>query len=136
MSLSNSYIFQLGASGSEVTVPGQLDGTMSPLGGPVETTNKANGGAVTYYPDFVAGKGFEFNVTFTSTDESALNEMKAAASSGAQLAGKILSGVGAESWQCDTWVFDGRSDAAPVNAVTQVSLTIKSSGPVTEVAAS
>ena len=135
MSLSNSYVFQLGAASSEATVNGQLDGTMRELGEPVATTNKANGGAVTYHPDFVAGDGVEFAVTFTSTDETVLTSIKTAAASGAQLAGKIVSGVGAESWQCDTWVFSGRSDAAPVNAVTQVSLSIKSSGVVNRVAA-
>ncbi len=131
MSLSNSYVFQLGESGSEVTVPGQLDGTRTDLGSPVEVTNKADGGAARYHPDFVAGSGQEFSVTFTSTDNATLNTIKSAANTGAQLAGKILSGVGAEAWQCDTWVFTGRSDAAPVNAVTQVSLTIRSSGVVT-----
>lgn len=136
MSLSNSYLFQLGAAASEVTVAAQLDGTMTEIGEPVNVTNKADGGAPRYHPDFIAGYGVEFSVTFTSLDEALLNSIKAAARTGGQLAGKIVSGVGAESWQCDTWIFTGRSDAAPVNAVTQVSLTIKSSGTCTPVAPS
>jgi hypothetical protein len=136
MSLSNSYVFKQGASGSEVLVNGQLDGTFTEIGSLVDVTNKADGGAVKFHPDFIAGYGVSFAVTFTSTDNTQLNAIKLASRTGAQLPGVIESGVGTEAWQCDTWVFTGRSDAAPVNGVTQVSITISSSGVCTPTAPS
>ena len=136
MSLSNSYVFKQGASGAEVTVNGQLDGTYTELGAPVDITNKADGGAPRYQEDFVAGYGVSFAVTFTSTDNTQLNAIKLASQTGAHLPGIITSGVGNESWQCDKWAFTGRSDAAPVNGVTQVSITIMSSGLCTPTAPS
>lgn len=125
---SNSYVFKIGASGAEAVIAGQLDGTMTLNGAPVETTNKASGGYVEYLPDFVAGKQVMFAVTFTSADDASQNLVKAAVEAGTLVAGNILSGIGAEQWQCDTWSISGRSDAAPVNGVTQISCTISTSG--------
>jgi len=134
--ISNSFVFKIGAAGAEAAIAGQLDGTMTLNGAPVEITNKASGGYIEYCPDFVAGKQVAFAVTFTSTDEVSQNLVKAAIESGALVAGNIISGVGAEEWQCDTWSISGRSDAAPVNGVTQISCTISTSGAYTYTPAS
>ena len=128
MGLSNSYVFKIGVNGSEAVIAGQLDGTLTVGGAPVEVTNKASGGFIEYEPDFVAGKQVAFAATFTSRDDASQNLVKAAIEAGTQVAGNILSGVGAEEWQCDTWVITGRSDAAPVNGVTQISCNIMTSG--------
>ena len=136
MSISNSYIFKIGANGSEAVIAGQLDGTMTMNGSPVEITNKASGGYIEYLPDFVAGKQVSFAVTFTSTDDVNQNLVKAAIESGALVAGNIVSGVGAEEWQCDTWSISGRSDTASVNGSTQISCTINTSGAYTYTPAS
>lgn len=127
MAGSNDYIFKLGASGSELVIAGQLDGTMTKNGAPVPTTNKANGGKVTYLDGFVAGDQAAFAGTFTITNETVQNTIKAAVESGTQIPGVIL-GVGGEKWQCDTWAVTGRSDAAPVNGVATMSVNFMTSG--------
>ena len=55
MAGSNDYIIKLGASGSEAVIAGQLDGTMTQNGAPVDVTNKADGGKVRTFAGFVAG---------------------------------------------------------------------------------
>jgi len=131
MGLSNSYVFKIGASGSEAEIAGQLDGTMTMNGSPVDVTNKANGGNIEYYPDFVAGKQISWAVTFTAADNVQLNTIKAAIEAGTLVAGNIVSGDGAEEWQCDTWSISGRSDTASVNGVTQLACTFNTSGSYT-----
>jgi len=131
MAGSNDYIFKIGASGSEKVIAGQLEGSMTLNGAPVEITNKASGGYIEYMPDFVAGRQVAFSVTFTATDDAAQNQIKSAIESGAQVAGNIVTGIGAEEWQCDAWVITGRSDTAAVNGVAQMACTISTSGKYT-----
>ena len=128
MAGSNDYVLKMGASGSEVTVSGQLDGTMTMNGAPVEITNKASGGYIEYLADFVAGKQVSFAGTFTLLAEADQLTLKNAIENGTQIAGIVETGTGGESWQCDTWSISGRSDAAPLNGVPQMSLTISTSG--------
>ena len=104
MAGSNDYVIKLGADGSELLIAGQLEGTMTKNGAPVETTNKANGGKVTYLNGFVAGDQVAFAGTFTLTAETVQNTIKAAIASGTQIPGVVESGVGGEKWQCDTWL--------------------------------
>jgi len=134
MAGSNDYIFKLGASGSEQVIAGQLDGTMTRNGTPVETTNKANGGKITYLNNFVSSDQVGFAGTFTLTNEAVQNTIKAAIESGGQLPGQIITGVGGEGWQCDTWQVMGRSDAAPVNGVPAMSVNFMTSGDFTPTA--
>ena len=121
----------MGASGSEVTVSGQLDGTMTMNGAPVEITNKASGGYIEYLADFVAGKQVSFAGTFTLLAEADQLTLKNAIENGTQIAGIVETGTGGESWQCDTWSISGRSDAAPLNGVPQMSVTFSTSGDYT-----
>jgi len=134
MAGSNDYIIKLGASAAEAVIAGQLDGTMTQNGAPVDITNKADGGNVRYLHSFVAGKQITFAGTFTLMSETVQNTIKAAIESGDPLAGIVETGVGGESWQCDTWIVTGRSDAAPVNGVTQMSVTFSTSGGYTPTA--
>lgn len=127
MAIANTYVFKSGATGSEANVAGELDGSMTMNGAPVEITNKASGGYIEYEPDFIAGKQISFSVTYTATDETEQNKIKSAAETGELLPG-IIEGVGGETWQCDTWSFTGRSDAAATNTSVQMSLTINTSG--------
>ena len=128
MAGSNDYVLKMGASGSEVTVSGQLDGTMTMNGAPVEITNKASGGYIEYLAVFVAGQQVSFAGTFTLLAEADQLTLKNAIENGTQIAGIVETGTGGESWQCDTWSISGRSDAAPLNGVPQMSLTISTSG--------
>jgi hypothetical protein len=128
MAGSNDYLIKLGASGSEAVIAGQLDGTMTQNGAPVDITNKADGGKVTLFADFVAGQQITFAGTFTLLSETVQNTIKDAAENGTQIAGVVETAVGGESWQCDTWSITGRSDAAPVNGVPQMSVTFSTSG--------
>ena len=131
MAGSNDYIIKLGADASELAIAGQLDGTMTQNGAPVDITNKADGGKVTLFNNFVAGQQITFAGTFTLLSETVQNTIKASIESGAQLAGIVETAVGGESWQCDTWSVTGRSDAAPVNGVPQMSVTFSTSGDYT-----
>ena len=127
--MSDSYVLKIGASSSEAVIAGQLDGTMTLNGTAVAITNKASGGYVEYLADFVAGKQVVFTTTFTASDDESQKVLKAAVESGALLAGNIVSGVGAEEWQCDTWSVTGRSDTAAVHGgVSTMALTFSSSG--------
>jgi hypothetical protein len=128
MAGSNDYVLKMGASGSEVVVSGQLDGTMALNGAPVETTNKASGGYIEYLAGFVAGKQVAFSGTFTLLNTADQLTLKNAIENGTQIAGIVETGTGGESWQCDTWSISGRSDAAPLNGIPQMSLTISTSG--------
>jgi hypothetical protein len=128
MAGSNDYIIKLGADGSELVVGGQLDGTMTKNGAPVEITNKANGGNITYLNGFVAGDQVAFAGTFTLLAETVQNTIKAAINSGTQIPGVVETAVGGEKWQCDTWSVTGRSDAAPVNGAAAMSVTFSTSG--------
>jgi hypothetical protein len=136
MAGSNDYVIKLGASGSEALVAGQLEGTRTDIGAPVEITNKANGGNVTYFDGFVAGQGVSFAGTFTLTQETVQDTIKAAINSGTQIAGVVESSIGGEKWQCDTWAVTGRSDSAAVNGVSQMSVTFNTSGAFTYTAPS
>jgi len=129
MAGSNDYVLKMGASGSEVVVSGQLDGTMTMNGAPVEITNKASGGYIEYLEGFVAGKQVAFAGTFTLLNTADQLTLKNAIESGNPIPGIVETGVGGESWQCDKWSISGRSDAAPLNGVAQMSLTISTSGP-------
>lgn len=131
MAGSNDYILKLGADGSEAVIAGQMDGTMTLGGAPVDITNKSNGGAITYLDGFRAGKQVVFAVTLTLLSEAVQNSIKAAAESGTQIAGIVESGVGGEAWQCDTWAVSNRSDAAPVNGSPQMSVNLSTSGAYT-----
>ena len=131
MAGSNDYIIKLGASGTEAVIAGQLDGTMTQNGAPVDITNKADGGKVTLFDNFVAGQQVTFAGTFTLLSETVQNTIKASVESGAQLAGVVETAVGGEAWQCDTWSITARSDAAPVNGVPQMSVTFSTSGAYT-----
>jgi len=127
--MSDSYILKIGASGSEVVIAGQLDGTMTLGGTPVMITNKASGGFIEVLPDFLAGKQVVFSTTFTASDEVAQKTLKEAVENGTLIAGNIVSGVGAEEWQCDTWSVTGRSDSSAVQGgVSIMSLTFSTSG--------
>jgi hypothetical protein len=128
MAGSNDYILKLGADGSEAEIAGQMDGTMTVGGAPVEITNKSNNGHITYMEDFVAGKQIVFAVNLTLLSEAVQNSIKAAVESGGQLPGVVETGVGGEQWQCDNWVFTGRSDGAPVNSSAQMSVNVMTSG--------
>ncbi len=128
MAGSNDYVLKMGASGSEVVVSGQLDGTMTMNGAPVEITNKASGGYIEYLAGFVAGKQITFAGSFTLLAEADQLTLKNAIENGTQIAGIVETGTGGESWQCDTWSISGRSDAAPLNGIPQMSLTISTSG--------
>jgi hypothetical protein len=132
MAGSNDYVIKLGADGSELLVAGQLDGTMTKNGAPVDITNKANGGKVTYLNGFVAGDQVAFAGAFTLSAETVQNTIKAAIASGNHIAGVVESGIGGEKWQCDTWSVSGRSDSAPVNGVSVMSVTFSTSGDYTE----
>lgn len=136
MAGSNDYVLKMGASGAEVTVSGQMDGTITLNGAPVEITNKASGGYIEYLPDFIAGKQVAFSGSFTLLNTADQLALKNAIEDGTQIAGIIETGVGGEAWQCDTWSVSGRSDAAPLNAIPQMSLTISSSGVYTYTAPS
>ena len=136
MAGSNDYVIKLGASGSEALVAGQLEGTRTDIGAPIEITNKANGGNVTYFDGHVAGQGVSFAGTFTLTQETVQDTIKAAINSGTQIAGVVESGIGGEKWQCDTWSVTGRSDSAAVNGVSQMSVTFNTSGAFTYTAPS
>jgi hypothetical protein len=128
MAGSNDYVIKLGADGAEALIAGQLDGTMTINGAPVEVTNKANGGNITYLNSFVAGKQIAFAGAFTLTQETVQDTIKAAIESGTQIAGVVESGIGGEKWQCETWSVSGRSDSAGVNGVSQMSVTFSTSG--------
>ena len=128
MAGSNDYVIKLGASGSEALIAGQLEGTRTDIGAPVEVTNKANGGNVTYFDGFVAGQGVSFAGVFTLTQETVQDTIKAAIQSGTQIPAVVESGIGGEKWQCDTWVVTGRSDSGAVNGVSQMSVTFNTSG--------
>ena len=91
MAGSNDYVFKIGAVGVEAVIAGQLEGSMTLNGAPVEITNKASGGYIEYLPDFVAGKQVSFAVTFRATDDVAQNTVKAAIEAGTQVAGNIIS---------------------------------------------
>ena len=127
MANSNDYIIKLGASGSEAVIAGQLDGTLTQNGTLVDITNKGDGGYVTVQAGFVAGRQITFAGTFTLTDETVQNTIKAAIESGAAIAGVVETAVGGEKWQCDTWHVSGRSDAAPTNGVAQMSVSFATS---------
>lgn len=131
MTVSNDYILKLGASGSEAAIAGQMDGTMTLGGAPVDITNKANGGNITLLDGFIAGKQVVFAVTLTLLNEAVQNTIKAAVESGTQIPGVVETGVGGEKWQCDTWSITSRSDAAPVNGSTQMSVNVSTSGAYT-----
>ena len=131
MAGSNDYIIKLGASASEAVIAGQLDGAMTQNGAPVDITNKSNGGKVTTFDGFVAGQQITFAGTFTLLSETVQNTIKAAIESGTQIPGIVETAVGGEAWQCDTWSVSGRSDAAPVNGVPQMSVTFSTSGAYT-----
>ena len=128
MAGSNDYVIKLGAQGSEAFIAGQLEGTRTDIGAPVEVTNKANGGNVTYFDGFVAGQGVSFAGVFTLTQETVQDTIKAAIQSGTQIPAVVESGIGGEKWQCDTWVVTGRSDSGAVNGVSQMSVTFNTSG--------
>ena len=136
MAGSNDYIIKLGTSGSEALIGGQLDGTMTINGAPVEITNKANGGNITYLNSFVAGKQVTFAGVFTLTQETVQDTIKAAINSGTQIAAVVETGIGGEKWQCDTWIVLGRSDSGAVNGVSQMSVTFSTSGAYTYTAPS
>ena len=108
---------------------------MTQNGAPVDITNKSDGGKVTLFNNFVAGQQIAFAGTFTLLDETVQNTIKGAIESGAQIAGIVETAVGGETWQCDTWSVAGRSDAAPVNGVPQMSVTFSTSGTYTYTAA-
>ena len=131
MAGSNDYIIKLGATALELVIAGQLDGTMTQNGAPVDVTNKADGGKVRLFPGFVAGQQITFAGTFTLLSETVQNTIKAAIESGAQIPGIVETAVGGETFQCDTWSISGRSDAAPVNGVPQMSVTFSTSGDYT-----
>ena len=128
MAGSNDYLIKLGASGSELVIAGQLEGTRTDIGAPIEVTNKANGGKVTYLHGFVSGQGVSFAGVFTLTQETVQDTIKEAVATGNPIAGVVQSGIGGESWQCDTWIVTGRSDSAAVNGVSQMSVTFNTSG--------
>ncbi len=137
MAGSNDYIIKLGASGSEAVIAGQLDGTMTQNGAPVDITNKSNGGKVTLFNNFVAGQQITFAGTFTLVGGDAVQDsIKSAIESGAQIPGVVETGVNGEAWECATWSVTGRSDAAPVNGVPQMSVTFSTSGDYTYTAPS
>ena len=125
---SNDYILKLGASGSELVIAGQLDGTMTKNGTLVEITDKSDGGNIKYLNGFVAGDQVSFAGTFTVLAETVQNTIKAAEASGTQIAGVIETAIGGEKWQCDTWAVTGRSDSAGVNGAAQMSITFSTSG--------
>ena len=128
MAGSNDYVIKLGAQGSEALVAGQIEGSRTDIGAPIEVTNKANGGNVTYFDGFVAGQGVSFAGVFTLTQETVQDTIKAAIQSGTQIPAVVESGIGGEKWQCDTWVVTGRSDSGAVNGVSQMSVTFNTSG--------
>jgi hypothetical protein len=136
MAGSNDYVIKLGADGAEALIAGQLEGTRTDIGAPVDVTNKANGGNVTYFNGFVAGQGVSFAGVFTLTQETVQDTIKAAINSGTQIAGVVESGIGGEKWQCDTWAVTGRSDSGAVNGVSQMSVTFNTSGAFTYTAPS
>ncbi len=127
MAGSNDYIIKLGADGAEALIAGQLEGTRTDIGAPVDVTNKANGGNVTYFNGFVAGQGVSFAGVFTLTQETVQDTIKAAINSGTQIAGVVESGIGGAKWQCATWAVTGRIDSGAVNCVSQMSVTFNTS---------
>ena len=127
---SNSYVIKAGTGGSEVDILGQLDGTMTLNGAPVETTNKASGGYIEYLDAFTAGKQVQFAGNFNILNEAGQNTIKEDAESGVQADYTIESGSGGESWT-GKFVVSGRSDGAPLNGVATMAVTFMSSGPYT-----
>jgi hypothetical protein len=77
-----------------------------------------------------------FAGTFTLTADTVQNTIKSAIESGTQIPGVVQTGIGTEQWQCDTWSVTGRSDSAPVNGVSVMSVTFNSSGAFTHTPAS
>lgn len=126
MSNGNMYLIKKGAVGSEVTVAGQLEGSLALGGTPVETTNKSSGGFIEYLDGFRAGKQVVFTGSFTLANDALLNEIKEAAESGLQEEYVIESGVGGESWAGKFVV--ARSDTAPLNGSSTMAVTFSTSG--------
>lgn len=130
MAGSNDYVIKAGAGGSEVDILGQLDGTMTLNGAPVETTNKSSGGYIEYLDAFMAGKQIQFAGNFNLINEAGQNTIKGDIESGLQADYTIETGVGGESWT-GKFVVSGRSDGAPLNGVPTMAVTFMSSGEYT-----
>ena len=126
MAGSNDYVVKAGV-GVTTEILGQLDGTMTLNGAPVETTNKASGGYIEFLDAFVAGKQVTFAGNFNLINDAGQNAIKAAMESGVQTEFTVETGVGGESWE-GSFVVTGRSDSAPLNGVPTMAVTFSSSG--------
>lgn len=127
MAGSNDYVIKAGTGGAQTDILGQLDGTMTLNGAPVETTNKASGGYIEYLDAFTAGKQITFSGNFNLINDDGQNTIKADIESGVQADYTIETGVGGESWT-GKFVVSGRSDSAPLNGVPTMAVTFMSSG--------
>ena len=127
MANSNTYIFKLGASGSEQELFGQMDGTHTDGSILIENTNKSTGGTRTYI-DGAFYKNWTFTTTLTYAAEATQIAIREAISSGANIEGLIESGTG-ETWQ-GAWKVSGRTDTAGMNTDSTMAISINSNGAI------
>lgn len=130
MAAGNTYVIEVSTDGGTTynVLAGQLDGTMTLAGTPVDITNKASQGYIEYLPDFLAGKQVQFAGSFILTNEAAQNLIReAAASTGAQIDARVSTGVGGEAFEGKFAVLN-RSDSAPLNDKVTMSVNLNSSG--------
>ena len=127
MANSNTYIFKLGASGSEQELFGQMDGTHTDGSILIENTNKSTGGTRTYI-DGSFYHNFTFTTTLTYATEATQIAIKQAIEDGTDIEGIIESGTG-ETWE-GNWKVTGRTDTAGMNTDSTMAISINSNGEI------
>lgn len=124
----NTYLVKMADDLGEMKcIDGQMEGTLTLGGTPIDITNKCTGGYIEYLPDFLASKQVVFAGSFQMLNAASLTKIKAAAEMGSVLAMEITTGVGTEKWR-GNFLPNGRSDTAALNAMSTMSVTLSSSG--------
>ena len=126
----SDYYIMTGDTGSETQLIGQLEGTMTLGGEPIDVTNKSSQDYVELFDGVTTSKQVVFSGSLHYNNDAAFETVRAAAFSGAHINAVVKCGGSGETLTAE-FAVSGLSDTAPVDgtAVT-TSLTFSSSGVV------
>jgi predicted secreted protein len=119
------------------TIVGQMEGTITYNGTPVEITNKADGGFASTMSGVLANKSVTFSGTCVYNSDAQFRALKAAADNHTHGTYTIdyPSNATTDESITGTWGVSGWSDSAPVNDKLTCSFTLTTSGTYTRTAA-
>lgn len=127
----SDYYIMTGTSGSETQLVGQLEGTMTIGGEPIDVTNKSSQDFIELFDGVTTSKQITFSGSLHYNSDAGFEAVRAAAFSGSHINAVIQCGASGETFTGNFQV-SGVADTAPVDgtAVT-TSVTFGSSGVVT-----